>query len=36
LSMPEPAVLMVTLKNRTLSVPVERFIDCARHVAKTM
>ena len=36
LSMPEPPILIVTLKNRTLSVPVERFIDCARGVARTI
>jgi DNA-binding transcriptional LysR family regulator len=28
--------LLVTLKNRTLSPPVERFIACAREVAKTL
>jgi len=36
LSMPHPPVLIVTLKNRTLSVPVERFIECARAIAKTI
>lgn len=36
LPMPQPPVLVVTLKNRTLSVPVERFIECARDVAKTI
>jgi DNA-binding transcriptional LysR family regulator len=34
--MPQPPALVVTLKNRTLSPPVERFIDCARDVAKAM
>jgi DNA-binding transcriptional LysR family regulator len=28
-------VVMVTLKNRTLSPIVERFVDCARHIAKS-
>ena len=28
-------VVMVTLKNRTLSPVVERFIECAREVAKS-
>lgn len=36
LSMPHPPVLIVTLKNRTLSVPVERFLECAREIAKTI
>jgi len=36
LSMPQPPVLIVTLKNRTLAVPVERFIACAREIAKMM
>jgi hypothetical protein len=27
---------MLTLKNRTLSPVVERFIDCAREVARSM
>ena len=36
LAMPQPPALVVTLKNRTLSAPVERFIECAREVAKTM
>jgi DNA-binding transcriptional LysR family regulator len=29
-------ITVVTLKNRTLSPVVERFIDCAREVAKSM
>jgi DNA-binding transcriptional LysR family regulator len=29
-------VVVVTLKNRTLSPIVERFIDCARQVAKSI
>jgi DNA-binding transcriptional LysR family regulator len=28
-------VVMVTLKNRTLSPVVERFVECARNVAKS-
>ena len=36
LPMPQPPALIVTLKNRTLSAPAERFIDCARAVARTM
>jgi len=36
LPMPKLPVLIVTLKNRTLSVPVERFIETAREIAKTM
>ena len=36
LPMPQPPALLVTLKNRTLSVPAERFIDCARAIARTM
>ena len=35
-AMPEPPALAVTLRNRTLSPPVERFIECAREVAKPM
>lgn len=34
LSMPHPPALIVTLKNRTLSPPVERFITCARELAQ--
>lgn len=34
--MPQPPALIVMLKNRTLTPPVERFIDCAREVAKIM
>jgi DNA-binding transcriptional LysR family regulator len=36
LPMPQLPALMVTLKNRTLTPPVERFIECARDVARTM
>jgi DNA-binding transcriptional LysR family regulator len=36
LPMPQPPALLVRLRNRTLSPPVERFIDCARDIAKTM
>ena len=36
LPMPPLPALIVTLKNRTLSPPVERFIECARDVAKAM
>jgi DNA-binding transcriptional LysR family regulator len=36
LPMPPSPVLIVTLKNRTLSPPVERFIECARDIAGTM
>ena len=36
LPMPHPPALIVTLKNRTLTPPVQHFIDCARDVAKTM
>jgi len=36
LSMPRPPVLVVTLKNRTLSVPAERFVETAREIARTM
>lgn len=32
LSMPQPPALIVTLKHRTLSPPVERFIACAREL----
>src|SRR5262249_15051862 len=32
LPMPQSPALIVTLKNRTLSPPVQRFIDCAREV----
>jgi DNA-binding transcriptional LysR family regulator len=34
--MPPWPTLLVTLKNRTLSPPVERFIDCVRDVARAM
>ena len=34
--MPQPPALIVTLKNRTLSPSVERFVECAREVAKAM
>jgi hypothetical protein len=34
--MPQPPALVVTLKNRTLSPPAERFVECAREVAKAM
>ena len=34
--LPQPPALIVTLKNRTLTPPVERFIDCARDAAKAM
>lgn len=34
LSMPELPILVVRLKNRTLSVPVDRFIDCARDIVR--
>jgi hypothetical protein len=33
LAMPPQFVVVVTLKNRTLSPVVERFIECARDVA---
>ena len=33
--MPQPPALIVTLKNRTLTPPVQRFIDCAREVARS-
>lgn len=36
LPMPQPPALIVTLKNRTLSPPVARFVECAREVAKAM
>ena len=36
LPMAQPPALVVTLKNRTLSPPVEGFIQCARDVAKAM
>jgi DNA-binding transcriptional LysR family regulator len=36
LSMPRPPALLVTLRNRTLSPPVQRFIECAREVAKVV
>ena len=32
--MPQLPALIVTLKNRTLSAPVERFIECAREVVR--
>jgi DNA-binding transcriptional LysR family regulator len=35
-AMPQPPALIVTLKNRTLRPPVERFVECAREVAKAM
>jgi len=34
--MPQPPALLVTLKHRTLSPPVIRFMECAREVAKPM
>jgi DNA-binding transcriptional LysR family regulator len=34
LPMPQLPALIVTLKNRTLSTPVERFIECARDVVR--
>ncbi|HET9653496.1 MAG TPA: substrate-binding domain-containing protein, partial [Usitatibacter sp.] len=34
LPMPRPPALLVTLRNRTLSPPVQRFIECAREVAR--
>jgi DNA-binding transcriptional LysR family regulator len=36
LPMPTRPVVMITLRNRTLSNTVERFLDCAREVAKTI
>ena len=36
LSAPSPPVVMITLKNRTLSRTVELFLDCEREVAKSM
>jgi DNA-binding transcriptional LysR family regulator len=36
LPMPKPPALIVTPKNRTLSPPVERFIECAREIARAM
>ena len=36
LAMPKPPALVVTLKNRTLSPPAERFIACAHEVARTV
>lgn len=36
LPMPQPPALLVTPKNRTLSPPVERFIECAREIARAM
>jgi DNA-binding transcriptional LysR family regulator len=36
LPMPQPPALIVTPKNRTLSPPVERFIECAREIARAM
>jgi DNA-binding transcriptional LysR family regulator len=36
LPMPQPPALIVTLRNRTLSAPVERFVQCAREVAKAV
>src|SRR5512138_2965549 len=35
LTLPTLPVLVVTLKNRTLTPPVERFIECTREVART-
>jgi len=32
--MPHLPALIVTLKNRTLSAPAERFIECARDVVR--
>jgi len=34
MAMPQPPALLVTLENRTLSPPVERFIECARELAQ--
>jgi DNA-binding transcriptional LysR family regulator len=36
LPMPQPPALLVTLRNRTLNPAVERFIECAHDLAKTM
>lgn len=36
LPMPQPPALIVTLKNRTLSASVGRFIECARDVARKL
>jgi DNA-binding transcriptional LysR family regulator len=36
LPMPQPPALIVTPKNRILSPPVERFIECAREIARAM
>ena len=36
LPMPQPPALIVTPKNRTLSPPVEHFIECAREIAGAM
>ena len=36
LPMPTVPVVMITLRNRTLSKTVEQFLDCAREVAKTI
>ena len=36
LPMPPQQVVIVTLKNRTLSPGVERFVACAREVAKSV
>ena len=36
LPMPRSPALIVTLKNRALSPPVQRFIDCAREVVKPL
>ena len=36
LPMPRPPALIVTPKNRTLSPPVERFIECAREIARAI
>jgi DNA-binding transcriptional LysR family regulator len=36
LPMPQPPALIVTLKNRTASPPAERFVECAREIAKAM
>jgi hypothetical protein len=36
LAMPPLPVVMITLRNRTLSRTVELFLDCAREVAKSI
>jgi len=35
-TMPPLSVVMITLRNRTLSRTVELFLDCARDVAKSI